>query len=232
MSAIASDILSLTIVYSAVYSGADKKNIKAQRHWPLCGEFTGDVIMGHANHGLSKRLLSSPHNQENSKIQVHDYTCIYHKPDWLLQQFDEWITRESHQETPACAKHNCQTSVHSEEIWSHPCTRYVSLASCQIPDWMQTLLIVLKGLHGKASSYTQEIIPSSKSRRYSMRSNGACVLKAPKFKHYTSAVSLWHWIAWQRKLHYVTKFKNSSETFSVNLWMRLLLQFNLRIISL
>ena len=39
---IASQITSLIIVYSTVYSGADKKNLKAPRHWPLCGEFTGD----------------------------------------------------------------------------------------------------------------------------------------------------------------------------------------------
>ena len=39
--AIASQITSLTIVYSTGYSDADKK-IKAPRHWPLCGEFTGD----------------------------------------------------------------------------------------------------------------------------------------------------------------------------------------------
>ena len=52
--------------------------------------------------------------------------------------FDEWTTRESHQETPACAKHSCQTSFQSEEIWSHnSCTRYASLASRQIPDWIQ-----------------------------------------------------------------------------------------------
>ena len=42
MVAMASQITSLTIVYSPVYSGRDKKNIKAPRHWPLCGEFTGD----------------------------------------------------------------------------------------------------------------------------------------------------------------------------------------------
>ena len=42
MGAMASQITSLTIVYSTVYSDADKKNIKAPRHWPLCGEFTGD----------------------------------------------------------------------------------------------------------------------------------------------------------------------------------------------
>ena len=42
MGTMASQITSLTIVYSVVYSGAYKKNIKAPRHWPLCGEFTED----------------------------------------------------------------------------------------------------------------------------------------------------------------------------------------------
>ena len=41
MTTMASQITSLTVVYSIVYSGADKKNIKAPRHWPLCGELTG-----------------------------------------------------------------------------------------------------------------------------------------------------------------------------------------------
>ena len=42
MDAIASLITSLTIVYSTVYSDADqKKNIKAPRHWPLCGNSPG-----------------------------------------------------------------------------------------------------------------------------------------------------------------------------------------------
>ena len=41
MSVMAHQITSLTIFYSSVYSGTDE-NIKAPRHWPLCGEFTGD----------------------------------------------------------------------------------------------------------------------------------------------------------------------------------------------
>ena len=41
MGAISSQITSLTTVYSTVYSDADQNNIKAPRHWPLCGEFTG-----------------------------------------------------------------------------------------------------------------------------------------------------------------------------------------------
>ena len=40
MGALASQITSLTIVYSTVYSDEDQRNIKALRHWPLCGEFT------------------------------------------------------------------------------------------------------------------------------------------------------------------------------------------------
>ena len=40
MTTVASQITSLTVVYSIVYSGAEE-NIKAPRHWPLCGEFTG-----------------------------------------------------------------------------------------------------------------------------------------------------------------------------------------------
>ena len=43
MSAMASQITSLTIVYSTVFFQVQiKENIKAPRHWPLCGEFTGD----------------------------------------------------------------------------------------------------------------------------------------------------------------------------------------------
>ena len=42
MSAMASQITSLTIVYSSVYSGTDQRNVKTPRHWPLWGEFTVD----------------------------------------------------------------------------------------------------------------------------------------------------------------------------------------------
>ena len=42
MGTIASPITSLTIVYSTFVQMQIKENIKAPRHWPLCGEFTGD----------------------------------------------------------------------------------------------------------------------------------------------------------------------------------------------
>ena len=42
MGMLASQITSLTIVYSTVYSDADQRKHQAPRHWPLWGEFTGD----------------------------------------------------------------------------------------------------------------------------------------------------------------------------------------------
>ena len=42
MGEMASQITSLTIVYSTVFQAQTKENIKAPRHWPLWGEFTGD----------------------------------------------------------------------------------------------------------------------------------------------------------------------------------------------
>ena len=48
MSAMVSQITSQTIrfAYSTIHSGTDQRNIKAPRHWPLCGEFTGDWYKG------------------------------------------------------------------------------------------------------------------------------------------------------------------------------------------
>ena len=41
MTTMASQITSLTVVYSTVYSDADQRKHQSTRHWPLCGEFTG-----------------------------------------------------------------------------------------------------------------------------------------------------------------------------------------------
>ena len=45
----ASNITSLTIVYSAVYSGADQSKHQSPRHWPLDEEFTGDKWIPRTN---------------------------------------------------------------------------------------------------------------------------------------------------------------------------------------
>ena len=42
MGAMASQITSPMIVYSTFIQVQIKENIKAPRHWPLCGEVTGD----------------------------------------------------------------------------------------------------------------------------------------------------------------------------------------------
>ena len=49
MSAMASQITSLTSVNSSVYSGTDQIKHQTPRHWPLCGEFTGDLWIPHRN---------------------------------------------------------------------------------------------------------------------------------------------------------------------------------------
>ena len=48
MGMMASQITSLTIVYATVQAQI-KENNKALRHWPLCGEFTGDLWIPHTN---------------------------------------------------------------------------------------------------------------------------------------------------------------------------------------
>ena len=41
MTTVASQITSLTIFTQSFIQAKIKENIKAPRHWPLCGEFTG-----------------------------------------------------------------------------------------------------------------------------------------------------------------------------------------------
>ena len=55
MDAMASQITSLTIIYSTVYSGADQKKIKASRHWP--GQMASNaenVSIWWRHHGLTE----------------------------------------------------------------------------------------------------------------------------------------------------------------------------------
>ena len=60
MSTMASQITNLTIVYSTVYQGADEGNIKAVRHYPLWGEFTGDRASNAENVSIWWRHHASP----------------------------------------------------------------------------------------------------------------------------------------------------------------------------
>ena len=79
MGAIASQITSLTIVYSIFYETQIKENIKAPRHWPLCGEFTGDRWIPRTNGQLRGKyfhLMTSSckvaHHSHLSDLPIHD----------------------------------------------------------------------------------------------------------------------------------------------------------------
>ena len=77
MGAIASQITSLTIVYSTVYSGADQRiqYMKALRHWPLCGEFTGDRRIPRTNgqwRGKCFHLMTSSWGGGGNGDEVED----------------------------------------------------------------------------------------------------------------------------------------------------------------
>ena len=73
--AMASQITSLTIVYSTVYSGADQKNIKAPRHWPLCGisPVTGEFPAQMASNAENFSIWWRHHAYH---ADIHEMYCI------------------------------------------------------------------------------------------------------------------------------------------------------------
>ena len=73
MSLMASQITSLTIVYSTVYSQI-KENIKAPRHWSLCGEFTGDRWIPRHLHGWA---IPAESQSLDIDIAMHFYSASY-----------------------------------------------------------------------------------------------------------------------------------------------------------
>ena len=118
MGAVATQITSLTIVYSTIYSVSDqKKNIKAPRHWPLCGEFTGDqskmnaVVQQHWRHYEEKNILSVSWNfmaklvtgefpaQRANNVKMFpfddkfEHVCVFFYSFWLkpLYPYQMWV---------------------------------------------------------------------------------------------------------------------------------------------
>ena len=91
MGAIASQITSLTIVYSTVYSDADQRKIKASRHWPLCGEFTGDRWIPRTNglwRGKRFHLMTSSWIRSKPRLPMHWFLASpgYPQPrGWLYK---------------------------------------------------------------------------------------------------------------------------------------------------
>ena len=73
MDTMASQITSLTIIYSIVYSGADQRNIKSPRHWPLWGEFSGDRWIPRTKGQLRKKgfhLMTTSWNYAHARNNV------------------------------------------------------------------------------------------------------------------------------------------------------------------
>ena len=80
MGAIASQITSPTTAYSTVYLGADQRDIKAPRHWPLCGEFTDDQSIPRKNgqqRGKCVHLMTSLWNNANDTFAESCYFKDY-----------------------------------------------------------------------------------------------------------------------------------------------------------
>ena len=92
MGAIAFQITSLTIVYSIVYSDADQRNIIAQRHWPLCGEFTGARRISRTNgqsRGKCFHLMTSSCRFRQLLVSCTT-SCHYLNPRWLNVNQTPW----------------------------------------------------------------------------------------------------------------------------------------------
>ena len=73
MGTIASQITSLTIVYSIVIQTQIKENIKAPRHWPLCGEVTGDRWIPHTNGQLRGKCFHLMTSSWRSSVWLHQW---------------------------------------------------------------------------------------------------------------------------------------------------------------
>ena len=79
MGAIASQITASRLFTQSFIQTQIKENIKAPRHWPLCGEFTGDRWIPHTNDQLRGKcfhLMTSSWNLKN--LWRHSTGTEYH----------------------------------------------------------------------------------------------------------------------------------------------------------
>ena len=77
MGGMASQITRLTIVYSPFIQTTIKENIKAPRHWPLCGEFTRDWW-------IPARMAST------ELLDLRAHTCFCNAPLALPLEYSGW----------------------------------------------------------------------------------------------------------------------------------------------
>ena len=78
MGKIASQVTSLTIVYSSVIQAQIKENIKGVRHWPLCGDFpwTGEFPAQMASNAESVSTWWRHHGLEWLQILLYNYGAL------------------------------------------------------------------------------------------------------------------------------------------------------------
>ena len=115
MGAIASQITSLTIVFTEPFMQTQiKENIKAPRHWPLCGEFADDRWIPRTNGQQRGALMTSswsapaPHyltrhqwvNRVQEGISGRAYSNIStHNCSWIIKSWQRcsWRNKEAEQ---------------------------------------------------------------------------------------------------------------------------------------
>ena len=134
MGPMASQITSLTFVYTAVYSGADQRKHQTLRHWPLCGDFTGD------------RWISRTKDQKRGKCfhlmtSSCQVTCFY-KPLAVFGWPEVWeilgcslVIRHAKNHAVSHAGSCCRYSApRSSVVQFHPgCPRRIPLCGWQQP---------------------------------------------------------------------------------------------------
>ena len=118
MSAMASQITSLTIVWKCLaqpfIQAQIKENIKAPRHWPLCGEFTGEFHAQMASNAIWWRhhvftTISRGQGSHNWHISIiiilisktafwqplhRKYFTLSRKSRWPLKDCEMWIAHK------------------------------------------------------------------------------------------------------------------------------------------
>ena len=105
MSAIVSQITSLTLVYLTFIRAQIKVNIKAPCHWPLCGEFTGDRWIPRTKgqlRGKCFHMMTSSWNHWPSVTGIH--RPIVHSPQKrpVMRDYDALVVVR--------VKQNCWTN--------------------------------------------------------------------------------------------------------------------------
>ena len=96
MSAMAYQITSHTIVYSTVYSGTDKKNIKAPRHWPLWGDSTGEFPAQRASNAKNVSIWWRHHGNPKFIVIPTSSPLMPHKIVMTPFRCHQWRQRWHH----------------------------------------------------------------------------------------------------------------------------------------